>query len=79
MDDNKMTIIDDEGREVEVEIVLTFENDADGRQFVLFCAPEDPDTVYAATYTDDGEMEMVEDEEELKMCSEVLNAFEDEE
>ncbi|MBR4444427.1 MAG: DUF1292 domain-containing protein [Solobacterium sp.] len=78
MNDNKMTIIDDEGKEVEVQIILTFKCDENGKQYVLFTAPEDPDTVYPASYTDEGELQMVETEEELAMCEEVLNSFETE-
>ena len=75
MNENKMTIIDNEGKEIEVEILLTFDCDDNSKQYVLFASPEDPDTVYAATYTDDGELEMVESEEEMALCEEVLNSF----
>jgi len=54
--DNMMTIIDDEGNERNVEILLTFENEETGKQYVLFSDPDDEDSVYAYTYTDDGEL-----------------------
>lgn len=77
---NRMTIINDEGQEIEVEIILTFDNDKNGKSYVLFTDPEDPEgNVYAYSYTEDGEMQEVETEEEWNMCEEVLGAFMNEE
>ena len=75
MDDNRMTVINDEGEEIEVEILLTFDVEDTGKQYVMFFDPADPDTVFAASYTDDGELEMVETEEEMEICEEVLNSY----
>lgn len=76
---NKMTLTDDSGRDREVEILLTFDN-PEGKHFVLFTDPEQPESgVYAYTYDEDGNMEAVTDENELSMCEEVLGAFQNEE
>ena len=75
MDDNKMTVINDAGEEIEVEILLTFDYEETGKQYVMFFDPADPDTVFAASYTEDSELEMVESEEEMAICEEVLNSF----
>jgi uncharacterized protein YrzB (UPF0473 family) len=72
--DNVMTIIDDEGNERNVEILLTFENEETGKQYVLFSDPDDEDSVYAYTYTDDGELNSIDDED-VEMCEEVIQAY----
>ena len=78
MVDNRITVIDDEGNEVEMEIVLTFDGN-NGRQYVLV-KDTDPDReeVYAFTYDEEGNLDPVEDEEESEMCAEVLSAFQKE-
>lgn len=78
MSETSMTIINEEGREIEVEILLTFDDEASGTQYVLFVNPENDEDVYAYRYTDDGELIEIETEEEWNMCEEVLNAFQDE-
>ena len=76
---NRMTITDESGQEREVEIILTFDDEA-GQSFVLFQDPQDPeDNVYAYKYDEDGNMNEVTDEKEWDMCQEVLGAFMDEE
>lgn len=72
--DNVMTIIDDEGNERNVEILLTFENEETGKQYVLFSDPDDEDSVYAYTYTDDGELNSIDDED-VEICEEVFQEY----
>ncbi|MBR2812406.1 MAG: DUF1292 domain-containing protein [Solobacterium sp.] len=72
--DNVMTIIDDEGNERNVEILLTFESEETGKQYVLFSDPDDEDSVYAYTYTDDGELNSIDDED-VEMCEEVFQEY----
>lgn len=76
INENTFTVIDENGNEIEMEIVLTFDSE-DNRHFVLFKDPED-DEVYAYQYDEAGNLEAVEDEKDLDMCAEVLNAFQDE-
>ncbi len=80
MQENKMTIIDDDGVEREVEIILTFDG-TDNNHYVLFRDPQDPEgSVYPYQYDEEsGEMNVVTDPEALEMCEEVLGAFMDEE
>ena len=50
MQENKMTIIDDDGVEREVEIILTFDG-TDNNHYVLFRDPQDPEgSVYPYQY-----------------------------
>jgi YD repeat-containing protein len=77
-DTNKMTITDDAGREFTVEILLTFDGE-DGQHFVLFTDPDDEEgNVYAYKYDEDGNLNAVEDDNEIEMCQEVLGAFQKE-
>lgn len=79
MDMNRMIITDENGQEKEVEIILTFEDDNTGKNFVLFADPNDEEgNVYAYTYDEDGNLNEVEDEADWNMCAEVLGAFQSE-
>ncbi len=77
MEDSKvMTITDENGQEKEVEIILTFEDDKNGKSFVLFTdANANDGNVYAYSYDEDGNMNEITDEAEWEMCQEVLGAF----
>ncbi len=76
LDSNKMTIINDDGQETEVDILLTFDSPDGKRRFVLIADPEDPEeSVYPFLYTEDGQLEEVTDPEDFRMCEEVLSAF----
>jgi len=80
MDTNKMFIIDDNGNEVEVDILFTFESEEYGKKYVLYQDPNgDEEEVFVSSYDDEGNLNSVEDEEELAMVEEVLGAFIDEE
>ena len=62
-----------------MEILFTFEDDSREKSYVVFTDPEDPEgQVFACSYNENGEMEPVEDEDELNMVEEVLGAFMDE-
>ena len=75
-----MFIVDKDGTEIEVEILFTFENEEYGKQYVLYVNPNgNPEDVFVSSYDDEGNLNVVEDEEELAMVEEVLGAFTDEE
>ena len=79
MDTNKMFIIDDNGNEVEVDILFTFESEEYGKKYVLYQDPNgDEEEVFVSSYDDEGNLEPVEEENELAMVDEVLGAFVDE-
>ncbi len=80
MDTNKMFIIDEEGNEIEVDILFTFDSELYGKKYVLYQNPNgDQEEVFVSSYDDEGNLNSVEDEEELAMVEEVLGAFIDEE
>ena len=75
MDEKTIWITSDDGKEIRAEILFTFENEETGKKYVLVSLPGNDDEVYPFTYTDDGELNAVENEEELEMCEEVLGSF----
>ena len=78
MDDNKIILVDDNGEEYAMEIILTFE-DENGNNYVLVQDPQsESQDVYAFSYDEDGNLEVVEDPEIMEMCEEVLAAFDEE-
>jgi len=80
MDDNKITIITDEGIEKEMTIHFTFYSDEFGKNYVVFYDPADPEEkAYAMSYDDEGNLDQIEDEKEWEMIEEVFEAFEDDE
>ena len=79
MDENVITVVDEDGNEVEMEVLLTFDDEENEKSYVLLIDPVKNDEIYAYQYTEDGDLFAVEDGEEWNMCVEVLNSFIDEE
>ncbi|MBQ6335184.1 MAG: DUF1292 domain-containing protein [Erysipelotrichaceae bacterium] len=77
MKEDSIFITDDNGKEVEMKLYLTF--DFDGKQYaVLYEAGSSPDELVAFTYDDEGNMYAVEDDSELAVVEEVVNAYAEE-
>lgn len=77
MKDNVIYIVDDSGKEVEMNILLTFE--ANDKSYVVVYETGKEDDVYAFIYDDDGNLFEVETQDELDMIQEVVSAYEEEE
>lgn len=73
MDDNVIIITDENGKETEMEILFTF--DGDDKNYVVCFMPGNDEEVYPFSYDDEGNLYPVEDEDELKMIEEVVDAF----
>lgn len=75
--DNKFYVIDDEGKELEMQILFTFENE--GSNYVLYFDPKtDSGDVFASKFDEDNRLIPIEEDSEWDMVEEVLGAFEDE-
>ena len=74
MENNKFVIYDDEGFEKEMQILFTFETDAD-LKYVIFHEVNDDSEYFVSRYTDDGELISELNDEEYEMCNEMLNTF----
>ena len=77
LDDNKMIITDEDGNEHVVTILFTYHHDERNKDYVLFLEEDDDDNVIAMSYTEDGDLLPIEDEEEYAEIEELLNAYND--
>lgn len=75
MDDNKIYITDESGKEIEMNILFTF--DANEKNYVICFEDGKEDEVYPFSYDEKGNLFVVEDEEELRMIDEVLASFDE--
>ncbi|MCD8195062.1 MAG: DUF1292 domain-containing protein [Coprobacillus sp.] len=75
MNEDEITISDDEGNEVTFRIYFTYENEDRGAKYVIFFDEEDEENLYAYRYDDDGNLYEIEDQEEFDEVEEVINTF----
>ncbi|MCK5762098.1 MAG: DUF1292 domain-containing protein [Candidatus Izimaplasma sp.] len=84
MEDKTFTVIDEEGKELVFEVVLTFKNPETEKAYVIYKLPGDEnEEVFAAIYDEEsdmgGNLMPIETDEEWDTLDEVLNSFLDEE
>lgn len=72
--DNTIYITDENGKEIKMNILFTFDYDDD--RYVIVYEDGKDDDLYPFKYDEDGHLFAVEDEEELSIFNEVLSAFE---
>ncbi|MBQ1379181.1 MAG: DUF1292 domain-containing protein [Erysipelotrichaceae bacterium] len=77
MKENSIFITDEDGKEVEMKILMTFE--ANQKKYVVVYDEKNEDELYPFVYDDEGNLFAVEDEEEMAMIDEVVSAYEEEE
>ena len=77
MKENSIFITDEDGKEVEMRILMTFE--ANQKKYVVVYDETNEDELYPFVYDDEGNLFAVEDEEEMAMIDEVVSAYEEEE
>ncbi len=76
MDNDKIIVVDEQGQEIEMEILFNFESDETKKNYVLYFNPKDEQSpVYVAIYHEDGTLEQVTDPNEWEMIEEVFNTF----
>lgn len=72
--DAKLTVIDDKGKEIEMEILFTFEDN--DKKFVLYFDPKDPEgETFASIFNEDGTLEPIEDGEDFEAVEEAFENF----
>ena len=76
MEENSIFITDDNGKEVEMKILLTFE--ANEKKYVVVYSETNEDELYSFVYDDEGNLYQIESDEELQMVDEVVGAYEKE-
>ena len=77
MREDAIYITDENGKEVEMRIFLTF--DINDKKYVLVYNDDNLDDLYPFIYDEEGNLYQVESEEELQLIEEVLSAYEEEE
>lgn len=76
LESKSLFVSDDTGKEVEMEILFTFDDDQKNKKYVVFMNPKgDPDEVFASCYDETGNLLPIESDEEWAMVEEVLGAF----
>ena len=78
LNEKELVVTDEDGNEVLLEILFTYEHEERGKKYVFIYQRETPDEVLAFEYTDDGELLEIESDEEYEEVEEVFNAFMDE-
>lgn len=76
MSDNSIFITDDNGKEIEMKIYLTF--DANDKKYVVVYLQDNEDELYSFVYDDNGNLYQIESDEEMQMVDEVIGAYEQE-
>ena len=71
--DNRIYITDDNGNEREMNILFTF--DMNDENYVVVYEGDSDEELFAFKYDEDGNLYVVEDEEELEAVQEVIDAF----
>ena len=79
LDTNTLYIKDENGKEVAMDILFTFESDDTNKKYVIFEDPNDElGEIFAYAYDDEGNLSAIETDEEWEMVEEVLGAFSEE-
>ncbi len=81
----KFKVIDDKGKEIECEVLFTFESDETGKNYIVYTdntTDEEGNTkVYASIYTPNEEnlnLTAIETEKEWKIIETILNELQEE-
>lgn len=76
LESNSLFVKDETGKEVEMEILFTFDDENRNKKYVVFINPaDDSEEVFASCYDDEGNLLPIETDEEWAMVEEVLGAF----
>ena len=71
MEENTIIVTDESGKELTMEILFTFEDDRNHKNYVLYYDPTDESgEVFASAYDEEGNLIPVTSEEEWAMRSE---------
>ena len=75
---NEMVVTDSEGKEHLMHILFTYDNEERGCSYVFFYEVGDnEENVIAMRYSEDGELEEIDGDEEYDEVEEVFNAWQD--
>ena len=75
MEENKIVLTDESGKEYELEILFTYEHEERKTTYFFLYDPKKEDEVMVLKQVGEGELEPVEDDEEYAEVEEVFNAY----
>lgn len=76
MNSDSIFITDENGKEVEMKIYLTFESN--DKKYVVVYTNDNENELFSFIYDDNGNLYQVESKEEMQMINEVIEAYEEE-
>ncbi len=76
MNSDSIFITDENGKEVEMKIYLTFESNY--KKYVVVYTNDNENELFSFIYDDNGNLYQVESKEEMQMINEVIEAYEEE-
>jgi uncharacterized protein YrzB (UPF0473 family) len=76
MEENKIIVTDDSGKEYEMTILFTYDDDENAKKYVFyFDEKNDTGEVFVSGYNDAGELIPVEEDAEWTMLNKVLEEW----
>ena len=76
MEENSIVVIDESGKEINMEIVFTYEDEELGKNFVFYFDPSQEDgEVFVSCYDEEGNLSPVEDPEEWKKLEVIFEDY----
>jgi len=76
MEENKITVIDGDGKEYDMTILFTYEDEENAKKYVFYYDDKaDEGEVFVSGYNDAGELIPVEEEAEWTMLNKVLEEW----
>jgi len=76
MAQNTFKVVDEAGKETEMEVLFTYKHEATGKDYVVYFNPKDEEgNLFAAGYDDKGKLFPVENEAEWKVIEEVTQNY----
>ena len=76
MEENSIVVIDESGKEINMEIVFTYEDEESGKNYVFYFDPSQEDgEVFVSCYDPEGNLSPVEDPEEWKKLEVIFEDY----
>ena len=78
MFEKDIIIIDEDGKELKMEIEFTYTDDATGKEYVFYFDPENEEELFVAGYDAEGNLYEIESDEEWAKIEKVLEKYNEE-
>lgn len=78
MIEKEITIIDEDGKELKMEIEFTYTDDATGKEYVFYFDPKNEEELFVAGYDAEGNLYEIESDQEWEKIEKVLEKYSEE-